>query len=171
MQPVQVADILTYRFLSAVEISPDGRRAAFVVKRADPEKNAYRSDIHLVDLGSRATTQLTCSGKDGPFAWGADGSELFFLSKREEEEGKSFLYRIRVDGGEAERVAILPHKADGLRCLDGGRFPYTARIALPAEPDATSIDRISRFCPRPYGVMSVPVATSVPSLRKRTSSS
>ena len=118
MQPVQIEDLLSYRFLSAVEISPDGRRAAFVVRRADAEKNEYRSDVHLVDLVSRVSQHLTRSGKDGPYAWGSDGSELFFLSKREEEEGKSFLYRIRVDGGEAERIAVLPHVADGLHRLD-----------------------------------------------------
>ncbi len=135
MKPVQIEDLLSYRFLSALEISPDGRRAAFVVKRADAEKNEYRSDVHLVDLVSRVCTQLTRGGKDGPYAWGSDGSELFFLSKREEEEGKSFLYRIRVEGGEAERIAVLPHAADGLRRLDDGRFLYTARVPLTDESE------------------------------------
>ncbi len=135
MNPVQIEDLLSYRFLSAVEISPDGRRAAFVVKQADAEKNEYQSNVHLVDLVSRVSTPLTRSGKDGPYAWGGDGSELFFLSKREEEEGKSFLYRIRVDGGEAERIAVLPHVAEGLRRLDDGRFLYTARVPLSAETD------------------------------------
>jgi dipeptidyl aminopeptidase/acylaminoacyl peptidase len=135
MQPVQIEDLLSYRFLSAVEFSPDGRRAAFVVKQADAEKNEYRSDIHLVDLGSRDVSRLTSGGKDGPFTWGRDGSELYFLSKREEEEGKSFLYRIAVDGGEAEKIAALPHKADGLRRLEDGRLLYTARVPLTDEAD------------------------------------
>jgi dipeptidyl aminopeptidase/acylaminoacyl peptidase len=130
MKPVQIEDLLSYRFLSAVEISPDGRRAAFVVKQADAEKNEYSSDIHLVDLDSRDVRRLTSGGKDGPFAWGKDGSELLFLSRREEKEGSSFVFRIRVGGGEAERVAVLPHKADGLRWLDDGRFLYTARVPL-----------------------------------------
>lgn len=135
MKPVQIEDLLSYRFLSAVEFSPDGRRAAFVVKQADAEKNEYQSDIHLVDLGTRGVSRLTSSGKDGPFTWGCDGSELYFLSKREEEEGKAFLFRIRVAGGEAEKVGVLPHKADGLRRLGDGRFLYTARIQLTGEPD------------------------------------
>ena len=135
MQPVQIEDLLSYRFLSAVEFSPDGRRAAFVVKQADAENNEYRSDIHLVDLDSRDVSRLTSGGKDGPFTWGCDGSELYFLSKREEEEGKSFLYRIAVDGGEAEKIAALPHKADGLRRLEDGRLLYTARVPLTDEAD------------------------------------
>lgn len=58
MKPVQIEDLLSYRFLSAVELSPQGDRAAFVVKRADAEKNEYRSDIYLVDLDSRAVSRL-----------------------------------------------------------------------------------------------------------------
>ena len=140
MQPVKIEDLLSYRFLSAVEISPDGRRAAFVVKQADAEKNEYRSDVHVVDLGSRAVSRLTSGGKDGPFAWGRDSLELFFLSKREEEEGKSFLYRIRLDGGEAERVGVLPHAADCVGRLDDGRFLYTARVAPTDEPEREDAD-------------------------------
>ena len=130
MRPVQIEDLLSYRFLSAVEIAPGGRHAAFVVKWPDAEANEYRSEIWAVDLASRSASRLTGGGKDGPYAWGPDGKELFFLSKREEEEGKSFLFRIRLDGGEAERVGVLPHVADALRCLDGGRILYAARVAL-----------------------------------------
>ncbi len=135
MKPVQIEDLLSYKFLSAIDISPDGRTAAFIVKQADIEENGYRSDIYSIDLASRTVSRLTSGGKDGPFTWGNDGSELYFLSKREEEEGKSFLYRIRLDGGEAERVATLPHKADGLRCLDDGRWLYTARVPRAAHAE------------------------------------
>jgi len=127
MKPVQLEDFLSYKFLSAIDLSPDGQSAAFVVKQADLEENGYRSDIYSIDLASRAVSRLTSSGKDGPYTWGNDGSELYFLSKREEEEGKSFLYRIRLNGGEAERVAVLPHEAETIRRLADGRFLYTAR--------------------------------------------
>jgi len=136
MKPVRIEDLLSYRFLSAIEISPDGRRAAFVVREADVEENRYRSDIHLIDLDSKVASRLTSSGKDGPFSWGADGTGLYFLSKRgEEKDGKSTVYRILVGGGEAERICDLPHKADAIRTLGDGRFLYTARIPLTDEAD------------------------------------
>ena len=134
MKPVQIEDLLSYRFLSAIEFSPDARHAAFVVKKHDPENNAYTSDLYLVDMQSRQIRALTSGGKDGPFSWSPDGEEVFFLSRREEEEEKSILYRIRVDGGEAQRVGALPHpKAGGLRALGEGRFLYTARVPLTDE--------------------------------------
>jgi len=133
MKPVQIEDLLSYRFLSAIEIAPDGRHAAFIVKHPDAEKNEYASNLFLVELASRAARQLTSSGKDGAFTWGDKGDELFFLSRREEEEDKSFVFRISLDGGEAERAAVLPHKADALRRLPDGRFLYTARVALTDE--------------------------------------
>ncbi len=135
MQPVRIEDILSYRFLSAIEIAPDGMRAAFVVKQADAETNGYRSDLYLAELETQTVSRLTSSGKDGPFVWGRDSSELFFLSKREEEEGTSFVFRIRTDGGEAESIAVFPHKADGFRWLDGDRFLYAARVSIVDEPE------------------------------------
>jgi len=134
MKPVQIEDLLRYRFLSAIEFSPDARLAAFIVKKPDLDNNAYTSDLHLVDLESKETRVLTSGGKDGPFSWSPDGEIVFFLSRREEEEEKSILYGIRVDGGEAQRVGVLPHpKAGGLRALGEGRFLYTARIPLTNE--------------------------------------
>jgi dipeptidyl aminopeptidase/acylaminoacyl peptidase len=127
MKPVEIQDLLSYRFLSAIEFSPAGDRAAFIVKEANVEKNEYFSNLYLVEMSNREVRRLTGSGKDGEFAWDADDLTLFFLTRRLDLEDKTALFRIRVDGGEAEQVAILPHKADGLRVLGGGRFLYTAR--------------------------------------------
>ncbi|MEW5826325.1 MAG: S9 family peptidase [Candidatus Bipolaricaulota bacterium] len=134
MKPVEISDLLLYRFLSSVELSPAGEHAAFLVKQADAEKNEYSSNLFLVDVERRSVRALTGSGKDGDFAWDPEGPVVFFLSRRVEVEGKMALFQIRVDGGEAEQIATLPHKADGLRALGGGRFLYTARLPQSGEP-------------------------------------
>jgi dipeptidyl aminopeptidase/acylaminoacyl peptidase len=134
MKPVEIQDVLSYRFLSAVEYSPKGDRVAFVVKQANVEKNEYFSNLYVVELASREVRKLTGSGKDGDFAWDEDGVTVYFLSKRLEVEDKSALFRIRVDGGEAEQVAVLPHKAEALRSIGGGRFLYTSRLPQTSEP-------------------------------------
>ena len=130
MNPVRIEDLLTYRFLSAIEIAPGGRYAAFTVKRANVEENEYASDIHLVNLELLTSHKLTASGKDGAFVWGADGSNLHFVSKRVEVEDKSVLFRIRVDGGEAEQLATLPYRAEALIRCDGEAVLFTARVPL-----------------------------------------
>jgi len=83
MRPIDIQDLLAYRFLSAIEIAPDGRHAAFIVKQPDMAENAYTSNIYLVDLPSGGVRLLTNGGKDGPFAWGLEGREIFFVSQRE----------------------------------------------------------------------------------------
>jgi dipeptidyl aminopeptidase/acylaminoacyl peptidase len=134
MNPVQIEDLLTYRFLSAVEIAPGGRHAAFIVKRANVEENEYSSDIYLVDLNELTACRLTTSGKESAFVWGANGLDVYFVSKRVEAEDGSALFRIRIDGGEAEQIATLPHKVDALVQCDEDAVLFTARVPLDEQP-------------------------------------
>ncbi len=139
MNPVRIEDLLTYRFLSALEVAPDGRHAAFFVKHAAPEADDYASNIHICDLETLTSSQLTRSGKDSTFVWSADGESLYLLSKRIEVEDKSVLFRISLEGGEAEKVATLPHRVEGLFRCDDEVVVYTARVRLDdgdAEEDA-----------------------------------
>jgi dipeptidyl aminopeptidase/acylaminoacyl peptidase len=148
MNPVRIEDLLSYRFLSAIEIAPGGGHAAYLVKRAEGEKNEYLSDIHVLDLETLASRRLTSSGKDGPFRWSEDDSLLYFLSKRVEIEDKSVLFRIGLDGGEAEQVATLPHKVEGLLRCSGEEVLYTARVSLdppPQEKDAKDYEVLSEI--------------------------
>jgi len=140
MEPVQIEDLFDYRFLSGVEIAPNGEWAAFVVKHADVEEDGYRSDIYLAHLTKTEVCRLTTSGKDGPFSWEASGDSILFASKRCEDAKGSTLYRIRLTGGEAELVFELPHKVETFRPLPDGRILFTARIPLDGEPAEEDVD-------------------------------
>jgi len=147
MKPVRIEDLFDYRFLSAVEMTPNGDWAAFVVKQADVKEDSYRSDIYLAHLARPEVRRLTTSGKDGPYAWEASGDSILFASKRREEaKGRAF-YRICVTGGEAEFAFELPHKAEAFRPLPDGRILFTARISLDGEPaeDTTEANEISDY--------------------------
>jgi len=130
VQPVKIEDLLSYRFLSQVRISPSGEWAAFVVKQADVERNDYRSDLYLAHLSQSLVRRLTTSGRDGPFVWERDGKALLFISRREEPEEGRHLFRIPLDGGEAERIATIPHKVKDLALLEDKRLLYTARVPV-----------------------------------------
>ncbi|MGC9529026.1 MAG: S9 family peptidase [Candidatus Bipolaricaulaceae bacterium] len=135
MQPIKAEDVLTYRFLSRVRIAPTGDWAAFLVKQADHQGDDYQTDIFLVRLPTGEVRRLTATGKEGPFIWEEGGRSLLFVSRRERPEQGSFLYRIRVDGGEAERAAELPHEIKDLALLDEGRLLYTARVPVGPEEE------------------------------------
>ncbi len=130
MKSIRIEDLWTYRFLSAVEVSPSGRWVAFLVKSADSEENNYRSDITLTDIDGSEIRRLTTSGKDGPFVWEPDEDALLFLSKRSGKEAGSSFYRIRVTGGEAEHLFDLPYKVEAFRLMSDGRIVFTARVPL-----------------------------------------
>lgn len=134
MKPVQIEDLFGYSFLSAVEVSPTGEWAAFVIKKADVDSNAYTSDVCLAHLTRPEVRRLTTSGQDGPFVWDASGNSILFASKRKETEKGTALYRIQIAGGEAEFVIELPHKAETFRALSDGRILFTARIPLDGSP-------------------------------------
>ena len=42
METLQLTDFFKYRYPSALELSPDGKRLAFAVKEVDPEADGYR---------------------------------------------------------------------------------------------------------------------------------
>jgi len=140
MKPIRIEDLWTYRFLSAVEVSPSGRWAAFVVRRADLDENGYRSDIYVAEAAGSEVRRLTTSGKDGPFAWEPNEDALLFLSKRGGDETASSFYRIRVGGGEAEHLFDVPYKAETFCPIDDGRLVFTARVPLDENPAETEED-------------------------------
>jgi dipeptidyl aminopeptidase/acylaminoacyl peptidase len=144
MKPVQIEDLLSYRFLSSVQIDPRGRHAAFRVRQANEEGDDYRSEIYVIELDSRRTRRLTTAGKDGPFVWNTDGSAILFLSKREESKEESDdgsrLYRIALDGGEAEKIATIPHHVEAIQLIADDSLLFTARIPLTTDEDKNAAD-------------------------------
>jgi len=105
--PFTVHDLLAMDRLSDPQPSPDGRRVAYVQSRTDLEANRRRADLWLVGLDGTAPRRLTAhpSGSDSSPTWSRDGRSVFFLSSR---SGSSQVWRIGVDGGEAEQVTTLP---------------------------------------------------------------
>lgn len=99
--------------VSAVQVSPDGRRVAFVVGAAqmEGEKSEWLSHVHLANADGSGAFQLTGGDKSATAPeWSPDGSWVAFISARgakdpkDPKEAKANLWRIRPDGGEAEAL-------------------------------------------------------------------
>ena len=133
MKPVELNDILTYKFLSGLRYSPCGKRAAFVVSAADEESNAYEATLWLYENG--AVRQLTALGQERSFAW-LDDERLLFPAVRTAKEKKraeakedfTSLYVLDLRGGEALPLLELPFAAESIRVLDGGHLAVTASV-------------------------------------------
>ena len=67
MRPIEMQDLYSYQYLSALAAAPHGERAALVVKRPRKDSNDYAGDIWLYENG--ALRQLTADGKGDAPVW------------------------------------------------------------------------------------------------------
>ncbi|MEP7104889.1 MAG: S9 family peptidase [Chloroflexota bacterium] len=136
-EPLVTADILEFRMVGGVEVSPDGRQVAFTVITQDPDANLSQSAIWLVPAdGSRPARQLTSGkGRDLHPRFSPDGTRLAFTSNRD-QEWRPDLYVVDLGGGEPRLVVKTPRGlADFAWSSDGERFAILARPDWPENAD------------------------------------
>ena len=126
-KPLTPEASLNLRFLSDLQLSPDGTRLAFVVTEP-PTDDGRATHIWLYDKRTNTTRQFTYSKKSEKWPrWSPDGKQLAFLSNRNEEDQ---IYAMRADGGEA--IALTKGKR-GIARFEWS--PSSQQIAFLA-PDA-----------------------------------
>jgi dipeptidyl aminopeptidase/acylaminoacyl peptidase len=133
-RPLIAEDLYRLRFVSDAQVSPDGRRVAYVVSRVDAEdRTSYRSQIVLVDVDGGAPRPLTTGQqRDRAPRWSPDGNSLAFLSDRVDDQTQVFL--LPLDGGEPRQLTRLPHGAGAPVWSPDG-----TRLALAADVDVAEI--------------------------------
>jgi dipeptidyl aminopeptidase/acylaminoacyl peptidase len=139
--PFTVHDLLAMRRISDPQVSPDGRRVVFVVSRTDLERNRRRTSLWLMGADGGGVRPLT--GEEGGASnprWSPDGKSVWFLSSR--ADSSSQVWRIPVDGGEAEPVTKLPLEVNALvPAPDGQRLV----VAMEVFPGASVEDTKKRL--------------------------
>jgi len=134
-----IEDLYRFKFVSRPRLSPDGLRVAFVVTTIDERAHAYRSAIWMMPVAGGEATRLVSGpyNAQGP-VWSPDGRWLAFVSDREGEgqekqsdervgatlavalpshraipgKGKSQIWILPTDGGEARQWTFMPHGAN-----------------------------------------------------------
>ncbi len=133
--PFTAQDLVAVERLANPQISPDGRWIAFVATKADLESNRFRSDLMLVSSNGEGPRRLTTHPEnDSNPRWLPDSRQIVFLSSR---TGTSQVWKIRIDGGEAEAVTNLPFDAAYLLVSpDGKHIAFSADVF----PDCTTLE-------------------------------
>jgi len=100
-------DLYRIAFAEDAQISPDGGRIAFVVKRLDRDADAYRSAIWMTPSAVDEPRPFTAGARqDSAPRWSPNGRWLAFLSDR--AGGKAQLWLLPAGGGEACRLTDQP---------------------------------------------------------------
>ena len=134
--PFSVHDMLAMDRISDPRVSPDGKLVTFTVRVTDLEANKGRNDIHVAAVDGSFVRRLTTSdANDTQARWWLEGKTIFFLSTR---SGSTQVWRIAVDGGEAEQVTKLPLDVDALEIAPSGQLLLFSMAVFPGlSPEET----------------------------------
>ncbi len=127
--PFSVHDMLAMDRISDPRVSPDGRLVAFSVSVTDLEANRRRSDIYLAAIDGSFVRQMTTDpASDTQACWSPDSKSLYFVSAR---SGSPQVWRLAIDGGEAEQVTALSRDVDALKVAPDGKFLVFSMAVFP----------------------------------------
>jgi dipeptidyl aminopeptidase/acylaminoacyl peptidase len=96
-----VEQAIVLRQITDLQFSPDGQRLAFTVGRA-PKDSPREQEIWMLNLQRHKAWRFAHASKSSRNpSWSPDGSQLAFVSDREE---RAQVWVMPTDGGEAERL-------------------------------------------------------------------
>jgi dipeptidyl aminopeptidase/acylaminoacyl peptidase len=142
---VAPSDFRLYAMLSEPSFSPDGRKVAVSVRRANIEDDSYDSDVYLVDARKGTSAPFTTGKKDSDPKWSPDGRSILFLSRRglKKEDKGNGLYVISADGGEAR---LLKRSDEGVESPqwspDSKAIYFLSFVTKKSKDDVKVVDRL-----------------------------
>jgi dipeptidyl aminopeptidase/acylaminoacyl peptidase len=135
--PLTVRDMLAMGRISDARVSPDGKRVLYAVAVPSLEKNRNVTSIHLAATDGSWDRRFTgAEGGSSQARWSpAEPGLVYFVSSR---SGSSQVWRLPLDGGEAEQVTHLPLDVDALEVARDGRSLLLSMAVLPGRtPEET----------------------------------
>src|SRR2546422_357534 len=132
-------DLISLHRISEVQVSPDGKWAAYRVATPDLQANRLASNLWIVSTAGGPPQQLTRSGRDSRPQWSPDGKRLAFTSTR---DATAQVYLLSLEGGEASKLTSLSTGADNvLWSPDGKTLAFTSEVYPDCRDDACNSKR------------------------------
>ena len=123
------ADLFGLSVAADPQISPDGKRIAYVRRTNDIMTDSSVSSIWMIDVSSGAQTPLvTGEGSHASPRWSPDGSRLAYVSTQ--SGGGPELHVRWMTSGQSANITALPEAPQSLAWSpDGTRIAYSAQVA------------------------------------------
>ncbi|MDW7549077.1 S9 family peptidase [Pseudoalteromonas peptidolytica] len=137
---ITIEDIPKIQSVSSTSVSPDGELVAFtrsVPRELYVDKNGTNyNELYVVDDEGVERPFITGKVSISSISWSADGQFIYFLTKKKEDKQRA-LYRIAVNGGEAQKVLAL--KGRGISSYN--LSPDGKKVAVLAMPAAEKSEK------------------------------
>ena len=121
MEPKHVAKT---KYVTSAAVSPDGQYVAYTVsvprRPLQDDNGSAWSELHVADTKGNSRPFITGKVSIGSPEWSADGSAVYYLAKRNDDD-HSKLYRIPIDGGESVIAAELATSITGFDLAPDGK--------------------------------------------------
>ncbi len=142
--PFSIHDMLAMDRLSDPQVSPDGKWIVFVLRKTDLEENKGLTDLWLVGADRTALRRLTShKASDSNPRWAPNGKSIWFVSARSDT---SQVWRIAIDGGEAEQVTQQPLDVGNLIVApDGRHIAFTMEVFPDCNTPAKTKDKLDEI--------------------------
>ena len=129
-RPMMFEDLVGLKRATDPQISPDGRRVAFVVESWNREHDQFNSDIWVAYDTRESPVPLTSHLKrDDHPRWAPDGNRLAFLSERQSAEEPSSegasgaqIFLLNLQGGEPAPLTAHQTRIQNFEWSPDGRF-------------------------------------------------
>ncbi len=116
---ITAEDLLKFKWIRSLALSPDESRIAFTLEWIDENKKKYWSNLWVILAAGGKPRQFTFGKvKDRQPVWSPDGKFIAFVSTRDEKTG---IYIIPADGGEARELLTKEGSFDSLSWSPDGK--------------------------------------------------
>lgn len=145
--PFSVHDMLAMDRVGDPQVSPDGQRIVFSLRKTDLEANRGLTDLWVVNADGTDLRQLTSHpAADFHARWSPCGKFIAFLSTRSDS---SQVWSIATDGGEATQVTDLPLDVTGLMVHPKGKGLVLAMEVFPGKTPEETREKLDAIAASP----------------------